>query len=70
MFQSVLTVDEVAAVLRVSRHTVYRLAERGELPGRRVGRVWRFSKEGIDRYLLGEGNVAPKNTREDGNASQ
>ena len=46
-----LTGDEVAKLLRVSRDTVYRLATRGELPGRKVGRVWRFSKEAIALYV-------------------
>ena len=47
----VLTVGEVAAFMRVSRETVYRLAVRGELPGRKIGRLWRFQKEAIQDYL-------------------
>jgi excisionase family DNA binding protein len=52
--QDVLTGDEVAAILRVSRDTVYRLSARGELPGRKVGRIWRFPKSAIEEYLRGE----------------
>lgn len=47
----ILTVDEVAAFMRVSRETVYRLAARGELPGRKVGRIWRFSRRAIENYV-------------------
>lgn len=47
----VLTVGEVAAFIRVSRETVYRLAARGELPGRKIGRIWRFPKDAIEEYL-------------------
>ncbi len=47
----VLTVGEVAGFMRVSRETVYRLAARGELPGRKIGRIWRFPKEAIREYL-------------------
>ncbi len=47
----VLTVGEAAAFMRVSRETVYRLAARGELPGRKIGRIWRFPKDAIHEYL-------------------
>ena len=46
-----LKVGEVAKLLRVSRDTVYRLAARGELPGRKVGRIWRFPRAAIDEYM-------------------
>ena len=48
---NVLTGHEVAKLLRVSRDTVYRLAARGELPGRKIGRIWRFPKDAIQEYL-------------------
>ena len=48
-----MTADRVAELLRVSRDMVYQLAIRGELPGRKVGRVWRFSREGIDEFMRG-----------------
>lgn len=47
----VLTVAEAAAFMRVSRETVYRLAARGELSGRKIGRVWRFRADAIHDYL-------------------
>ena len=47
----VLTVGEVAAFMRVSRETIYRLAARGELPGRKTGRIWRFPRDAIQAYL-------------------
>ena len=53
MFEIALNVDEVAELLRVSRHTVYRLAQRGDLPGRKIGRIWRFSRSGVEQYLFG-----------------
>lgn len=46
-----LTVDEVAQLLRVSRHTVYRLAGNGEIPGRKIGRSWRFIRTELLKYL-------------------
>jgi len=49
--QQVLTIKQVAGFLQVSTDTVYRLAASGELQGRRIGRVWRFPKDAIERYL-------------------
>jgi excisionase family DNA binding protein len=48
---SVLTVAEVAAQLRVSRMTVYRLCADGELPSWRVRRSIRVPADGLDRYM-------------------
>ena len=46
-----LTVDEVAEILRVSKMTVYRLAEKRELPSVKVGRSIRIVEDGLDMYL-------------------
>ena len=51
MSLQVLTGSEVATLLRVSRDTVYRLAASGELPGRKIGRIWRFSQDAIEQHL-------------------
>jgi excisionase family DNA binding protein len=48
-----LTVAEVAAMLRVSNMTVYRLINAGELPAVRVGKSYRLREDDIDRYLGG-----------------
>lgn len=46
-----LTVAEVAAIMRVSTMTVYRLIKAGDLPAVRVGKSYRLSGEEVDRYL-------------------
>ncbi|RLV50483.1 helix-turn-helix domain-containing protein [Nocardioides mangrovicus] len=48
-----LTVAEVAAVMRVSKMTVYRLVHNGELPAVRVGRSFRVSETDVNEYLKG-----------------
>jgi excisionase family DNA binding protein len=49
-----LTVAEVAGHLRMSRMTVYRLIEAGDLPAIRIGtRSYRISAEAFHRYLAG-----------------
>jgi excisionase family DNA binding protein len=46
-----LTVQEVAALMRVSSMTVYRLIKAGDLPAVRVGRSFRVADTDVDRYL-------------------
>ena len=46
-----LTLEEVAAYLRLNRFTVYRMAERGELPGAKIARRWRFAEVDITRWI-------------------
>ena len=46
-----LTVAEVAAAMRVSKMTVYRLVHNGELPAVRVGRSFRVAEEAVHNYL-------------------
>lgn len=46
-----MTIEEVAAYMQVSRFTVYRLAKERSMPATRIGRQWRFQKEEIDRWM-------------------
>ena len=46
-----LTVDQVAEVLRVHKSTIYRLVKRGKLPAFRVGSDWRFDPERLDEWV-------------------
>ncbi len=46
-----LTVAEVAAQLRVSTMTVYRLIKAGQLASVRVGKSYRVREDDVDRYL-------------------
>lgn len=47
----ILTVREVAEYLRLAESTVYRLAQEGEIPGRKIGGTWRFSRQGIKNWI-------------------
>jgi excisionase family DNA binding protein len=46
-----LTVKEVAEILRVSQPTVLRMIEDGELPAIRVRNQWRIRRSELDAYL-------------------
>lgn len=57
---TVLTVDELAALLRVNRKTVYDALSRGEIPGaRRIGNTYRILRGAVIDWLSsGQGRVS------------
>ena len=46
-----LTVNEVAELMRVSNMTIYRLIKAGEINATRVGRSYRLRQRDVDAYL-------------------
>jgi PTS system nitrogen regulatory IIA component len=46
-----LTLKQLADRLQLSERTLYRLLQRGELPGRKIGGQWRFRMAEIDYWL-------------------
>ena len=48
---NVFTIGELAAYLKISKSTLYKLAQEGSLPGVKVGRHWRFHKDAVDAWL-------------------
>jgi excisionase family DNA binding protein len=57
---TVLTVDELAALLRIERKTAYSAIARGEIPGaRRIGGVIRISRTAVLEWLaLGQSRAS------------
>lgn len=49
--EPLLTVGEVAGLMRVSNMTVYRLIKAGQLSAIRVGKNYRIRRSDVDRYL-------------------
>ncbi len=47
-----LTVRDLALMLNVDEKTIYRLAQRGELPGFKVSGAWRFQRAVIDAWII------------------
>jgi len=57
----VLTLDEVAKYLRLSRKTAYRMARAGELPAFKAGNHWRVRRVELDGWIsrkMGSGRLA------------
>lgn len=58
-----LTIDEVAILLRVSRDVVYRLANDGDLVGRKIGRAWRFPRQAVEEYVWSRSTQSQSSTQ-------
>jgi excisionase family DNA binding protein len=47
----VLTIKDVAALLKVGEKTIYSMAQGGELPAFKVRGQWRFSRKDLDAWM-------------------
>lgn len=61
----VMTIDDLAGYLQVSKSSLYKLAQEGRVPGQKVGRHWRFSRISIDRWLQTDHGQAQTDTSHD-----
>ena len=51
MDEEILTIREVADLLKLHPKTVNKLANSGKVPGYRIGRQWRFRKSEVLKAL-------------------
>jgi PTS system nitrogen regulatory IIA component len=51
MNHEIMTIEEVAEYLRVSERTVYDWAQKGQLPGGKLGTTWRFKRSEIEGWV-------------------
>lgn len=57
----IMTIEEVAAYLRVSERTVYDWAQKGDLPGGKLGTTWRFKREDVENWVNSRLSSKPAN---------
>ena len=51
MADEILTIREVAELLKLNEKTAYKLALAGEIPGFKVGGSWRFERQAIASWI-------------------
>ena len=51
MTDEILTLPEVAQLLKVNDKTVYSLAQKGVMPGFKVVGQWRFKRADLDAWI-------------------
>lgn len=49
----VLTIKEAAEFLRCHPRTLQKMAIRGEVPAKKVGSLWRFSRQRLQEWMQG-----------------
>ena len=49
----ILTVEETAELLKIPCSSVYKLAQEGKIPAKKVGRHWRFHRITIVNWIAG-----------------
>ncbi|MCY8467183.1 helix-turn-helix domain-containing protein, partial [Bacillus atrophaeus] len=49
--EAILTVKQVAEILKISEKTARKMLNNGEIKGFKVGREWRISSESFNEYL-------------------
>ena len=45
------SVEEIAEYLGVKRDTLYKWIDRKNMPAHKVGRLWKFRKEEVDKWI-------------------
>jgi excisionase family DNA binding protein len=50
-FEQLLDSTTAAALLKIHRKTLERMALRGEIPGHKIGKFWRFRASELDEWL-------------------
>lgn len=50
-YQEIMTVEEVAAYLRLKPQTIYKWAQEKRIPAAKLGKEWRFRRSVVDRWL-------------------
>jgi excisionase family DNA binding protein len=51
---SLMTIDDLAAYLKVTRRTIYEWLKTGKIPALKLVGQWRFKKDKIDAWLEGQ----------------
>ena len=55
-----LSVDEIAEHLGIKRDTVYKWISERQMPGHKIGRLWKFNKQEVDEWVRSGGaNTSP-----------
>ena len=53
--KQILTIDEAAEYLQLGKRTIYKLAQKGKIPAKKVLNKWRFEKESLRKWVANTG---------------
>ncbi|MCD6317849.1 helix-turn-helix domain-containing protein [Candidatus Aerophobetes bacterium] len=49
--EKLMTLSQLAEYLQLGKSTVYKMVQKGEIPGIKIANQWRFKKSEIDKWL-------------------
>lgn len=55
-----LSVDEIGSYLGVKRDTVYKWIKEKDMPAQRIGRLWKFKMDDVERWVKNAGAAIKK----------
>ena len=58
--EELLILEELAKYLKISKHTLYKMLEKGKIPGFKIANQWRFRKSEIDKWIEEQRKLAAK----------
>ncbi len=62
----IMTLEEVAAYLKVKPQTIYTWAQEKRIPAAKLGKEWRFRKSILDAWILRQKNESNRGVVEGG----
>lgn len=58
--RSLLDVDDLAKYLKLQKQTIYNWLNQRKISGMKIGGVWRFNKQDIDKWLKSQARKSKK----------
>jgi len=49
--EELLTSEELAKYMKIGKHTLYKMVEKGNIPALKIANRWRFKKRKIGKWL-------------------
>ena len=51
-YSDVVSIDQVCQMLHLSKRTVYSLIQTGQLPAKKIGRIYRIRKTDVSHFMV------------------
>lgn len=51
-YSDVVSIDQVCEMLHLSKRTVYSLIQTGQLPAKKIGRIYRIRKTDVSHFMV------------------
>lgn len=56
-YDDILTIEEIAEILKIGRTQAYRIVRSGNLKGYKEGKDWKISKQALKQYVISQSHL-------------